>query len=90
LESTTVETPFGTFDLAPYVEKNKEDQASKIVHEVMSLGLEFNKFYKIILTGGGSLLYSKYLIEKFNDPRVIVQDGPILANVKGFFLIGKQ
>ena len=56
----------------------------------MTLGLEFNKFYKIILTGGGSLLYSKYLIEKFNDPRVIVQDDPVLANVKGFFLIGKQ
>jgi len=90
LESPKVETPFGTFDLSPYIEKNKEDQAAKIVQEVMTLGLEFNKFYKIILTGGGSLLYSKYLIEKFNDPRVIVQEGPVLANCKGFFLIGKQ
>lgn len=90
LEGTTIETPFGTFDLSNYTEKNKELQAERIVQEVMSLGLEFNKFYKIILTGGGSLLYSKYLLEKFSDPRVIVQEDPVMANVKGFYLLGKQ
>ncbi len=90
LENVNVETPFGTFDLSPYTEKNKELQADRIVQEVMSLGLEFNKFYKIILTGGGSLLYSKYLIQKFGDPRVIVQEDPVMANAKGFFLLGKQ
>lgn len=90
LKSNMVETPFGTFDLSPYVEKNKQDQAERIYQEVMSLGLEFNKFYKIILTGGGSLLYQKYLLEKFDDPRVIIQKDAILANAHGFYLLGRQ
>jgi hypothetical protein len=54
----------------------------------MGLGLEFNKFYKIILTGGGSLLYEKYLREFFNDPRLVIQSNAVMANCRGFWLLG--
>lgn len=90
LQNPTVETPYGMFDLSAYTEKCKEEQADRIYGETMGLGLEFNKFYKIIFTGGGSLLYSQYIINKFNDPRVIIQENAAMANVHGFYLLGKQ
>ena len=89
LEDTTVETPFGTFDLSPYTEKNKKKQAERLYSEIMALGLEFNKFYRIILTGGGTILYEKYLREIFNDPRLIIQEDAIRANANGFYLLGQ-
>lgn len=88
LESPIVETPFGEFDLSAYVEKHCKNQAKRVYQEVMGLGLEFNKFYKIILTGGGALLYEKYLREFFNDPRLIIQDNAVMANCRGFWLLG--
>ena len=54
----------------------------------MGLGLEFNKFYKIILTGGGSLLYEKYLKEYFDDPRILIKENAVMSNCKGFWLLG--
>ena len=90
LESTNVETPFGVFDLSRFVDQCKQEQAEKIYSETMGLGLEFSKFYKIIFTGGGSLLYSKFLIEKFNDPRLIIQEDAVMSNSHGFYLLGKQ
>lgn len=88
LESPIVETPFGEFDLTEYVEKWHKYEARHVYQEVMGLGLEFNKFYKIILTGGGSLLYEKYLRELFNDPRLILQENAVMANSRGFWLLG--
>ena len=88
LESTLVETPFGEFDLSAYVKKHCKNQAKRVYQEVMGLGLEFNKFYKIILTGGGALLYEEYLKELFNDPRLIIQDNAVMANCRGFWLLG--
>jgi len=89
LKGNSVETPFGTYDLTKYIEKQKQIQASRIYQEVMSLGLEFNKFFKIILTGGGSLLYQDELKSQFNDPRVLIQENAVLANARGFYLLGK-
>lgn len=89
LKSTTVETPFGKYDLAALVEKHKEIQAKRVYESVMGLGLEYNKFYRIILTGGGSLQYEKYLKQLFNDPRLILQKDAVTANAKGFFLLGQ-
>ena len=89
LQSTVVETPFGEYDLADYCVRQKENQAKKIYENVMGLGLEFNKFYKIILTGGGAVLYDQYLRDVFSDPRLIVQNDAILANARGFWLLGK-
>lgn len=89
LESTTVETPFGRYDLSKLAEKHKELQAKRVYTAVMGLGLEFNKFYRIILTGGGSLQYEKYLKQLFNDPRLIIQSNAVTANVRGFYLLGK-
>ena len=88
LESPVVETPFGQYDLSAYVEKHAKNQAKRVYQEVMGLGLEFNKFYKIILTGGGSLLYEKYLREFFNDPRLVIQNNAVMANCRGFWLLG--
>ncbi len=88
LESTKVETPFGEFELEEYVTKHKQQQAERIYQEIMGLGLEFNKFFKIILTGGGALLYEKYLRELFDDPRIIIQENAIMSNCKGFWLLG--
>ena len=90
LEGPNVETPFGVFDLSKFAANAKQEQAEKIYNEVMGLGLEFSKFYKIIFTGGGSLLYSDLLISQFNDPRLIIQDDAVMANVHGFYLLGKQ
>ena len=90
LESTTVETPFGKYDLSKYAEKHKEIQARRVYEAVMGLGLEFNKFYRIILTGGGALQYEKYLTTLFNDPRLIIQKDAVTANAKGFFLLGQH
>lgn len=89
LKSTTVETPFGQFDLSAYVEKHKELQAKRVVKEIMSLGLEFNKFYKIICTGGGSIVYEKYLRSEFSDPRLLIQENAVMSNCRGFYLLGK-
>ncbi len=89
LESTVVETPFGSYDLAELAEKHKENQAKRVYEATMGLGLEFNKFYHIILTGGGSLQYEKYLRDLFNDPRVVVMENAVLANVRGFYLLGQ-
>lgn len=88
LQSSTVETPFGAYDLKEYVEKHKKIQAERIYQEIMGLGLEFNKFFKIILTGGGSLLYEENLKQLFNDPRIIIQENAIMSNCKGFWLLG--
>lgn len=88
LESPIVETPFGEFDLSDYIEKWKKYEAKRVYQEVMGLGLEFNKFYKIILTGGGSLLYENYLRELFDDPRLLIQDNAVMANSRGFWLLG--
>ena len=88
LESPVVETPFGQYDLSAYIEKHCKNQAKRVYQEVMGLGLEFNKFYKIILTGGGSLLYEKYLREFFNDPRLVIQNNAVMANCRGFWLLG--
>lgn len=88
LESPVVETPFGEFDLSAYVEKHRKNQAKRVYQEVMGLGLEFNKFYKIILTGGGALLYEKYLREFFDDPRLLIQENAVMANCRGFWLLG--
>jgi len=89
LEDTTVETPFGKFDLSKLAEKHKEIQARRVYESVMGLGLEFNKFYRLILTGGGALMYEKYLRSFFNDPRLIIQQDAVTANVRGFFLLGQ-
>jgi len=89
LESTNVETPFGVYDLAKLSEKHKEIQARRVYEAVMGLGLEFNKFYRIILTGGGALQYEKYLRSFFNDPRLIIQTDAVIANAKGFHLLGQ-
>ena len=89
LESTTVETPFGKFDLAKLSEKHKEIQARRVYEAVMSLGLEFTKLYRIILSGGGALQYEKYLRQFFNDPRLIIQKDAVTANSKGFHLLGQ-
>lgn len=89
LESYVVETPFGNYDLEALAEKHKEIQAKRVYESIMGLGLEFNKFYRIILTGGGSLQYEKYLKELFNDPRVILQENAVMANVRGFYLLGQ-
>ncbi|MCL2756401.1 MAG: ParM/StbA family protein [Firmicutes bacterium] len=89
LESTTVETPFGKFDLSKLSEKHKEIQARRVYEAVMSLGLEFSKLYRIILSGGGSLQYEKYLRQFFNDPRLIIQQDAVTANSKGFHLLGQ-
>lgn len=89
LQSTLIQTPFGKFELAQLAEKHKENQAKRIYESVMSLGLEFSKLYRIILTGGGSLQYEKYLRQFFNDPRVIVQQDATTANATGFFLLGQ-
>jgi len=89
MQSTNVETPFGVFDLAALSEKHKEIQARRVYEAVMGLGLEFNKFYRIILTGGGSLQYEKYLRANFNDPRLIIQQDAVTANAKGFHLLGQ-
>ena len=89
LESTTVETPFGKYDLAALAEKHKEIQAKRVYEAVMGLGLEYNKFYRIILTGGGSLQYEKYLRKFFNDPRLVIQEDAVTANAKGFYLLGQ-
>lgn len=89
LESPVVETPFGEYDLAALVLKHKELQARRIYTSIMGLGLEFIKFYRIILTGGGSLLYEKQLKALFNDPRVIVQNDAIMSNARGFYLLGQ-
>ena len=88
LESPIVETPFGEFDLSEYIDKWQKYEAKRVYQEVMGIGLEFNKFYKIILTGGGSLLYEKYLRELFDDPRLIIQDNAVMANSRGFWLLG--
>ncbi|MDD2226995.1 MAG: ParM/StbA family protein [Clostridia bacterium] len=89
LESEVVETPFGKYDLSKFVEKHKAIQAKRVHESTMGLGLEFNKFYRIILTGGGSLQYEKYLKELFNDPRLIIQENAVMANVRGFYLLGQ-
>lgn len=89
LESNVVETPFGEYDLTEFVEEQKAIQAKRVYKEVMSLGLEFNKFYKIIMTGGGSLKYEKYLRQEFNDPRLIIQENAVMSNVRGFYLLGR-
>ena len=88
IESTDVETPFGVFDLSSFVENHKKEQAKRVYQEVMGLGLEFNKFYKIILTGGGSLLYENYLKEYFSDPRLLIKENAVMSNCKGFWLLG--
>lgn len=88
LESPIVETPFGEYDLSEYIDKWQKYEARRVFQEVMGIGLEFNKFYKIILTGGGSLLYEKYLRELFDDPRLIIQDNAVMANSRGFWLLG--
>lgn len=89
LESYVVETPFGNYDLEKLAEKHKELQAKRVHEAIMGLGLEFNKFYRIILTGGGALQYEKYLKKLFNDPRLIIQEDAVMANVKGFYLLGQ-
>ncbi len=88
LESNVVETPFGKFDLSEFAEKHKREQAKHVYQEIMGLGLEFNKFYKIVLTGGGSLLYEKYLKEYFDDPRLLIKENAVMSNCKGFWLLG--
>ena len=89
LESYVVETPFGNYDLEKLAEKHKELQAKRVHEAIMGLGLEFNKFYRIILTGGGALQYERYMKKLFNDPRLIIQDDAVMANVKGFYLLGQ-
>lgn len=88
IESTDVETPFGVFDLSEFAKDHKKEQARRVYQEVMGLGLEFNKFYKIILTGGGSLLYEEYLKEYFSDPRLLIKENAVMSNCKGFWLLG--
>lgn len=88
IESNIVETPFGKFNLTEYVEKHKKEQSKRVYQEIMGLGLEFNKFYKIILTGGGALLYEDNLKEFFDDPRVLIKDNAVMSNCKGFWLLG--
>jgi plasmid segregation protein ParM len=89
LQSPIVETPFGQFDLGAIAETHKRRQAENIYKSVMGVGLEYNKLNKIIMTGGGSLLYEKYLRELFNDPRLIIQENAVLSNAQGFYLLGK-
>jgi len=89
LESPIVETPFGKFDLGSICETHKKRQAENIYKHVMGVGLEYNKLNKIIITGGGALLYQKYLTELFNDPRLVIQKDAVTANANGFYLLGK-
>lgn len=89
LNSMNVETPFGKFELSSFAEKHKKIQAENIYKSVMGLGFEYNKFNKIIITGGGALLYEKHLRALFNDPRLVIQEDAVLSNVHGFYLLGK-
>ncbi len=88
IESDVVETPFGRFDLSKFVSEHKKEQSKRVYQEIMGLGLEFNKFYKIILTGGGALLYEEYLKEYFDDPRILIKENAVMSNCKGFWLLG--
>jgi len=89
IQSYNVETPFGVFNLEAICERHKKLQAENIYKSVMGIGTEYNKFNKIIITGGGALLYEKYLREDFNDPRLIIQEDAVTSNVHGFYLLGK-
>ena len=87
--SYIVETPFGQFDLESIAESHKQIQANRVYEAIMGLGIEYNKLFKIIITGGGAILYEKYLRKLFNDQRMVIQEDAIMANVHGFYLLGK-
>ena len=89
LQSTTIETPFGEFDLSSIVAEHKMDSARTIYQKVMSLGLEFSQFYRIILTGGGAMLFEKELRDQFQDSRLVIKENAQISNCRGFYLLGK-
>ncbi len=82
----TVETAFGEIDARDVVDKFKFIYTKKIYQRIMNLGLDFSRFYNIILCGGGAILLKDKLIEIFDDNRVVVNDNAQLSNAKGFYM----
>jgi len=85
----TAETAYGIYDLKRYCADANLVQARRVYQRVMALGVEYSQLYRIVLTGGGALLYENNLRKLFNDPRLIIKDNSVISNARGFYLYGK-
>jgi len=88
LRNNLIKTPFGEFDVSLITAEERKDFANSIYQRVMGLGLQFNEYDKIILTGGGALLLEEELRELFNDERYEIKKDAQISNARGFFIFG--
>lgn len=84
----TVTTPFGEFDVNRITATERKDFANAVYQRVIGLGLQFNEFERIIVTGGGALLFDEELRYFFNDDRYEIKKDAQSSNARGFFIYG--
>ena len=88
LREGIVKTPFGEYDVTDITARERKDFANAIYQRVIGLGLQFNEFERIIVTGGGALLFAEELKYFFNDDRYEIKKDAQSSNARGFFIYG--
>jgi len=88
LRTGMIKTPFGEFDVNVITAEERKEFANSIYQKVMGLGMQFNEFDRIIITGGGALLFEDELRHFFNDERYEIKKDAQLSNARGFFIYG--
>lgn len=74
-------------DIVDIKEKIIDETSTLLLNKLQSRWQNITKFDKIILAGGSSKVYKKYLQAKLGDIEVV--DSPQIANAIGFYLFGK-
>lgn len=90
LNNDILKLPTGTFNIADIKKDVQEDIVNDLKMRMDNLGYSFDRYYKIIFTGGGASTLYNAINNVFANPRIILADDPCLANVNGFYVMAQQ
>lgn len=86
-----LELPTGTFDILSNKIHTNKLVAEEIYYDLCNRGYNFDKYWHIIFTGGGSITLGEQFKEVFNnDSRLIINPSPQMTNAIGLYLEGNN
>ncbi len=76
--------------LAEIKEKIFQNQADKVLSRVLNTWNDLWSFDRILITGGGSLLFGEHIAQNINNNKVHICENPTFTNVRGYFKFAKR
>ncbi|QVK19745.1 ParM/StbA family protein (plasmid) [Mycoplasmatota bacterium] len=92
-ETDIIETPHGlkSYNIKNIKEEVQLDFAREIISRISNTGINLDNFYRIYITGGGSIMLHKAMQNIFrNDDRISLVENPQMANAIGFYILARQ